>query len=227
MSAALQYFVCNEAGASELSPTTLGVACADMQAGYDMVFAARWGVLPVLVSQVGDENTARVLHLVDTIPEAPDALAYHTVDDQGRPVLRLGVETIRSYLTASQNLIDEITKAMSHEVFETAMNPFVGLYCWVPGKTVMLSYEVCDPVQGGAWKQGSSMLSDFVLPAYFDAEDLEGPFNYLGTLVAPLSCASDGYQSWSDGQQTFGADVPGFKKRDVENYGRLAMRKAA
>lgn len=223
MSAALTYALCNEATATELAGDVLEAKRADMQAAYDEVFAPAWGVLPAVLVIGNDPKLARVLHLVDTIPEAPDALAYHTIDDAGRPVLRLGVETIRSNLAPGQNLLDEITKAITHEVFEAAINPFVSLFCYVAGRRAMLSFEVADPVQGGSFVMGSSAISNFVLPAYFDAEDLEGPFDQCGTLVAPLSCAADGYQAWSDGSQTFGAELPTHKRANVAKYGRLAF----
>src|SRR5258707_4275304 len=54
--------------------------------------ASLWECLPCMVG-VYTPNTvpenASVLHLVDLIPEAPTALAYHTRDGRGRPVLRL------------------------------------------------------------------------------------------------------------------------------------------
>lgn len=227
MSAALTYGFCCEAQAPELTIDALAKMCLDMQDAYDKVFAVRWGVLPAAVVIGSDANIARVLHLVDSIPEAPDALAYHTIDSKGRPVLRLGVETIRSFLKLDQNILDEVSKGASHEVFETAINPFVSDYTVVPGKAVMLAKEVCDPVQGTWWRKnvGAFAMSNFVLPVYFDGADLDGPWDYLTTLSAPLSCAPDGYQAWSDGSQTFGELVPEHKKRDIKLAGRhAAMR---
>jgi hypothetical protein len=221
MSAAAVYALVNESHAPELTPTSLSVIVCDAQDAYDGPFASSWGVLPVTVILGGLlVAAARVCHLVDTIPEAPNALAYHTVDAQGRPVLRLGVETIRSALSAGQNLLDEISKAFTHELFETAVDPFVSLYCQVNGKTAMLSYETCDPVQGGSFKQGSSAISNFVLPAYFDASDTDGPWDYCKQLSASLTCASDGYQAWSDGTQTFGTAMSDVRKFQAMRFGR-------
>ena len=225
MNGAALYVICNEAKAPELTPEALETMRADVQSAYDTIFAPVHNVEGVEI-RVGAPETAdaRILHLVDAIPEEPDALAYHTVDDQGRPVLRLGVETIRSQGGA---LLDEISKAASHEVFETAVNPFVAFFCAVPGERRMLALEVCDPVQGGSFRHGSSAISNFVLPAYFDAEDLDGPFDHVGELVAPLSCAAAGYQAWSDGTQTFGAEVREARRAHVAKHGRVAQSLAA
>jgi hypothetical protein len=221
MTAAIKYAIVNESHAAEVTIPWLSTGICDMQDAYDGPFASVWGVLPIEIV-LGDpgDGSARIFHLVDLIPEAPDALAYHTVDDQGRPVLKLGVETIRSSLGAGQNLQDELTKAMTHEIFETAIDPFATLYCWISGKPLMLSYEVCDPVQGGSFKQGSSAISNFVYPAYFDQEDTQGPYDQCRQLSAPLSCAPDGYQAWSDGSQTFGEKLSERKRAQARAYGR-------
>lgn len=221
------YLLKNESKAPELTQAALEQMRADVQSAYDTIFAPVWNALPADVC-VGEDAAAdaRILHLVDAIPEAPDALAYHTIDEDGRPTLRLGVETIRSQ---GGVLLDEISKAVSHEIFETAQNPFVALFCQVPGQVAMLAFETCDPVQGGSFRHGETAISNFVTPAYFDAQDLDGPFDHLGELVAPLSCAADGYQAWSDGSQSFGSSVAAKKREAVMRHGRVisARRKAA
>jgi hypothetical protein len=223
------YAFVNQSKAAELAPVAvLGQMVSDIQEAYDLVFAPALGTLTVTV-EVGPakESTDRVLVLKDMLPEAPGALAYHSVDDKGRPVLFLGVETIRSDGNFSgQALLDQISIAASHEIFETAADPFCVLYCFVDGKNVMLSYEVCDPVQGGSFKQGKTAISNFVLTDYWDA-GAQGPYDYCHQLSTPLSCDAAGYQAWSDGTQTFGSKMSEMKKHTVKNYGRKTMQKAA
>lgn len=228
MSAQDVYAILNESHAPELTPTSLSTIVCDTQDAYDGPFASVWGVLPisVILGQPPVSTPARIAHLVDTIPEAPDALAYHTIDAAGNPVLRIGVETIRGNLAPGQVLLDEISKAITHELFETAVDPFVSLFCQVAGKTAMLAYEACDPVQGGSFKQGSTAISNFVYPAYFDAEDPSGPYDQVRQLSTPLSCDAAGYQAWSDGSQTFGERVSDFKRMQVVRFGRR-IKKAA
>jgi hypothetical protein len=111
------YAFVNQSKAAELAPVAvLGQMVSDIQEAYDLVFAPALGTLTVTV-EVGPakESTDRVLVLKDMLPEAPGALAYHSVDDKGRPMLFLGVETIPSDGTFSgQALLDQISIAASH-----------------------------------------------------------------------------------------------------------------
>ena len=215
---ALLYFLHNESSAPELTDAVLETWREDFESAYDTEFAPRHAVLPISIKLGTPTDDCRVLHMVDEIPEAPGALAYHTVDDQGRPTLRLGVNIIR---TQGGNLLDEISIAITHEIFETAVNPFVRYYCQTLTGP-FLALEVCDPVQGGSWRRNHTAISNFVLPAYFDAGDMDGPYDYLGVLKLPFSVAPGGYQAWSDGTQTFGKYVAESRRRSIKEHGRVA-----
>jgi hypothetical protein len=222
------YAMVNESHAPKITIPVLSTWVNDLQDAYDGPFGSVWGILACIVTLGVPQSRTdilRIAHLVDTIPEASDALAYHTVDDQGNAVLRIGVETIRQNLQPGQNLSDEITKAISHELFETAIDASAALYCYVNGKNAMLAYEVCDPVQGGSWKQGSTAISNYVTPDYFDASTTSKNLDKCGQLSTPLACASEGYQAWSDGTQTFGEKVTEFKKSQIVHFGRRSKEK--
>lgn len=216
------YVILNEAIAPELTRDWLLACAAALTKQYDEDFAPAHGTLPITIVVANDASDvptgARVFHLKDSIPEAPSALAYHTRDAKGNPVLVLGVDTIRSQ---GGSLLDEISKAMSHEILETELNPYVSRWNDFDG-VKKLAFEACDPVQGGSYTVDGIAVSDFVLPAYFDADDIEGPYNHLGTLVAPLSCAAAGYQSFDDGTQVFGEEVPDHVKRHAQEHARIA-----
>jgi hypothetical protein len=228
MSSITTYAIVNQASAPELALPVLSTWVNDLQDAYDGPFGSVWGILAVIV-QLGVPKTAvgglRQALLTDTIPEAPGALAYHTVDGQGNSMIKVGIETIRQNLQSGQTLLGEITKAISHELFETAIDPPAVLYAYVEGKSVMLAYEVCDPVQGGSFICGSTEISNFVTPDYFVANSVSKTFDKCGQLTTPLSCSSEGYQAWSDGTQTFGEKVSAFKRDQIYLYGRRTHRK--
>jgi hypothetical protein len=222
----MNYVLVNKSSAAEVTPGALEQARCDLESAHNTIFAPLWGVLPVDLHVGMPETDARTIELVDTLDDA-SALAYHTVDSAGNPMLRVGLGALRSSLGAGETLLDALTKAISHELFEASRNPFVAFFCFVAHADAMLAVEVCDPVQGGSFKHGASAISNFVLPAYFDAEDLDGPFDYAGELVAPLSCAANGYQAWSDGTQTLGDELPEHVRAHVVKHGRVAVALSA
>ncbi len=225
MSAATRYAILNESHAPELTPAAISTGIVDALDAYDGPFASTWVVLPIELGLATAANDhTRSVHLVDRTPEAPDAEAYHTVDAQGRIVLRVAVETIREGLQPGQTLLGEIWKAITHEIFEAAIDPPCRLYCQVDGKVAMLAYEICDPCQGGSFKQGSTEISNFCFPAYWNPDDHDGPYDQCAQVMTPLSCAPGGYQAWSDGTQTFGEKVPERKKAQAIRFSRRAQK---
>lgn len=208
------YVIVDESSAPEIKGAAIVTMQSDIQNAYDTDFAPSHGVLPVEIFcrhatevQPGD----RVLHIVDSIEgDAPGALAYHTVDAQGNPVLRLGVNEHRGL---GGNLLDLLSESLSHEIFETAKNPYVNDYSDHQGLVAGhpdVAKEVCDPVQGTPYRCGSTSIANFVLPAWFDAEDSDGPFDFVSSckgeqiLSKPFDCYASGYLAFRDGSQVFG-----------------------
>lgn len=223
----MKYAIVNESSAPELTPTILATIALDMQSAYDTKFAPAWGALPVdivVASADAIPSDARVLHLVDSIPDAPGALAYHTVDDAGRPVLRLGVAENRS---EGGVLLDVLSESMSHEVFETARNPFVNRYVEGPWSGKKVADEVGDPVQGVPFREGASAIADFTLPAWSDAGDTSGPYDYQGKLTAPFTKLPTGYLAFDDGSQDFGDRVSAARRTTAAIFGRTSLKAAS
>ena len=173
----------------------------------------------MIASGVAFPAGVRNVRIVENDASAPDAVAYHTVDAQGNPVLVVSVDAARS---EGGSILDQISIALTHEIFETARNPFVAFCAMAPGKAVPQMLEVCDPVQGGSYKKNETAISNFVTPAYFDANDKEGPYDKCGQLSAPFACDPNGYIAWADGSQTFGALVSESKRLHASTYSRAA-----
>lgn len=77
-----------------------------------------------------------------------------------------------------------LSQVISHEVIETLADPLASMtHVGTDGLRYML--EPCDPVQDQGYMIDGVMVSDFVLPSYFDLALKGGPlFNHLGTLMS-------------------------------------------
>lgn len=124
------------------------------------------------------------IHLVENIPDAPGALAYHYVVD-GRPDIVLGLVDCEMSLTSQ----DGLPWVLSHEVAEAEGDP--GANEWVDaGGGKQRAKELCDRVQnvGFATSKGA-MVSDFLLREAF-IPGSPGPWDYV-SLVTGKNCMSD------------------------------------
>lgn len=89
-----------------------------------------------------------------------------------------------------------LSSVISHEVLETLIDPTVSDWSQRADGTLVAS-EVSDPVEGDAYAievlGKPIMVSNFVLPAWFDAQTTQGPFDKMGKLTAPFTMTPGGY----------------------------------
>ena len=131
-----------------------------------------------------------VFALVDSLPNAPGAIAYHDVDGNALPVAYLALSTC--------NTLDDVSIAISHEVCETAGD--AGCNMWADdGAGAEWARELCDAVESSSYAIDGVKVSDFVLPSFF-VPNAHAPYCYTesvgGTAInpAPFRTASGGYQ---------------------------------
>lgn len=131
-----------------------------------------------------------VFAMVDVLPGAPGAVAYHDVDGNAAPV---------AYLALSMcSTLDDVSVAISHELCETAGDP--GCNLWADdARGTEWARELCDAVESSRYQVNGVTVSDFVLPAFFVA-NAPGPYTYTESvggpriLHGPFDTASGGYQ---------------------------------
>lgn len=153
-----------------------------------------------------------ILHLVDTIPEASNALAYHTVDEKGNPVLRLGVSTILSNGGTLTKGANSISCACGHEILETIADKYCSQWNDWDG-TKKVAYEVCDPVEDQSYEINRIAVPNFVTLEWFDIDVGQSViFDKLGSLIKPRSITDGGYVAFDDGTQHFGPLMSDIKK---------------
>ncbi len=138
--------------------------------------------------------------LVDDLPEAPGALAYHDNDPSLGPYSRVGVGTVLdaggTWLIGAFSVVN----AALHEVLETLGDPIANRWAQA-SKNWNVAQELCDPVQDLVFTvhvspaQGAKLVSvdvpDFVLPSWFNPFG-EPPFDQMGLVAKPFDY-SNGY----------------------------------
>lgn len=110
-------------------------------------FASFWETLPcevdVFLTAAAVPEDRCLMLVVDDIPEAPSALAYHSLTASGRPMLRLGWETIKQNGGTLIKGPNSMSSAMSHEVLETIADPYVGFWSDFNDGLNEIALEVC------------------------------------------------------------------------------------
>jgi hypothetical protein len=179
-------------------------AC-DQQLGHEV--AAAWDIKdPLRVTTTADAK-AYPFFLVDEIPEAPGALAYHFVQDNGIPAGKIGVKT-------TLDAHESVSSATSHEAVELQCDIFCASWSYSDRLKCLVATEACDPVQNDTYTikvaGGAAVeVSNFVTPYYFTEDPLGNPLDHLGTLTQTFGIAKGGYQIQMKGgkvDNVFGAD---------------------
>lgn len=160
------------------------------------------------------------------------ALGWHT-EELGkffgrifvRPVLEAGGDFY-------SNPALSVSSVVSHEVLETLIDPTVSDWS-ARGDGMLIASEIGDPVEADSYPinvqpfDKNVMVSNFVLPAWFDAENTQGPFDKLQKLTAPFSMTPGGYMVQMEQGPTseVGARQPGRAEARSAD-GRSAHRRA-
>ena len=131
--------------------------------------------------------------IVDVLPNAPGAIAYHAVDGSAVPVIFLALESCDGILSGA----NAVSTALAHEIAETIGDAAINLWA-DDGAGWEYARESCDAVESWMYAIGGVTVSDFVLPSFF-APNSSGPWNYLATtggpgVYGPFATAPGGYQ---------------------------------
>lgn len=130
--------------------------------------------------------------LLDALPDAPGAVAYHDVMGNAAPYALLALTQCKT--------LDDVSTGVSHEICETAGDPDVNEWCEA-GDGFEYARELCDAVESGYYLIDGVRVSDFVLPAFFQTQ-APGPYCYTQAIgsspsvapIAPFVTAAGGYQ---------------------------------
>lgn len=179
-----------------ISPAQLATIAAALDLQLNRDVATRWGGSYAVRAGANKTDVLPgeiACAIVDSLPAAPGAVAYHDVDGNEVPVVFLARTECNSLTSGA----DSVSSALSHELCETAGDPFVN--AWRDdGAGAEWAQELCDAVQEAGYQVNGVTVSDFVLPAFF-APVAAAPYDYLGTVgqgavTAPLQTMPGGYQ---------------------------------
>jgi hypothetical protein len=139
-----------------------------------------------------------VCNIVDTLPDAPGDIAYHSDDGSSHPLVLLAKGTCNGILSGSES----VSAAMSHELCETAVDRACNVWA-DDGHGSEWAQEACDATESNSYTitTGAGLavtVSNFLLRSFF-APGAPAPWSYLGSLGSepipgPFTCASGGYQ---------------------------------
>lgn len=194
------YALVNETGVSAFTPDLMREA-ARVLAVQRVELADWWERRPLPVSvadsiaSVPIDPGIVIVHTLMTLDD-PEALAYHTKDQHGRKIIRVGWGIIKANggtLTGPNSWLT----AASHELCETDVDPDCGDMIDLPDGSAEIPKEVCDPVQGDSYESepGSGLyLSNFVGPRWFN-DGSDGPYDQMGMCTRTFELRPGGYLS--------------------------------
>jgi hypothetical protein len=178
---------------SVLPDAVIQAAVTDLQTQVSRDFAAAWGIdakLEFIPKGSKPDPASWWLIILDNSDQA-GALGYHDVTDQGLPLGKVFAGTDLQYGTSW-------TVTASHELLEMLGDPDVNLTVFVetgPHSGTLFAYEVCDACEDDSlgYTIGSTLVSDFVFPSWFETFRTSGPFDQAGQVSKPLQLLPGGY----------------------------------
>jgi hypothetical protein len=169
-------------------------AIPDFQAAIEEDFAPFWAASAKLQFVPKDQappSGSWWIALMDN-SDVQDALGYHDLTSTGQPIGKVFAKT-----DLDSGYDWHIT--FTHELWEQLADPWI---CWLAATADMkniYAVEVADAVEADAlaYKKGNTMISDFVLPTWFEDFWKTGQtqFDFMNNVRAPLSLAKGGYIS--------------------------------
>ena len=123
----------------------------------------------------------------------PQALAYHSVDAQGRPYILIGWGIVKANGGQLLTGPDSLSSTIGHEHDEAEIDPYCDDWWDLPDGTGEIPKEVCDSVQGDVYTLDGVAVPNFLWPRYFSAED--GQLDQLGLVTVHGGLRPGGYFS--------------------------------
>jgi len=115
------------------------------------------------------------------------ALAYHDLTNEGLPLSKVFVKTIKADNAS-------VSVGASHELVEMAVDPWLNS-AYQDAKGVFWAGEIADPVEDDqyAYEIGGVLVTDFVTPNWFGHQHAQAQIDLQGHAVRPFEVLSGGY----------------------------------
>lgn len=203
MKDAMRFVLLNESGVTdpahggELTPAILGQIAGALTVYLDRDVAGEWGGnYSVVIGAPADTLVPGdcPVHIVDTITDDPNAAAYHTVTDNGDPVIYAGRTDFDSLISGAWSL----SVGLGHEFAETVGNRSVNLWA-MRADYKLQAHELCDRVEGSSYEINGVAVPNFLLQSAF-AIGAPRPWDFLGVLTSQDGKTAQGYSVVWDAQ---------------------------
>lgn len=187
----LSFLIVDESG-SNVAPTTQALITeallwqlnGDVSREWGGGYSVRWGAL------TDAQPTDRIAHLKPSLPDVPDAEAYHSTLPNGAPVSYFSMVDI-SGLTSGSSCLSVV---LSHELIETAVDPGANRYAVKSDGKTLQALEGCDRVQDCSYAAPNGVyVSNFLLQSAFDP-GAPGPWDKMGALQQGEALTPGGYE---------------------------------
>src|SRR6516162_2084016 len=155
------------------------------------VDAATFAFVPP--NQAPASGTWWVVFLDDS--DQAGALAYHDLTDEGLPISKVFVKTIKADNAS-------VSVGATHEICEMAVDPWLNSAYQDPQGTFWAG-EVCDPVEDDqyGYEIGGVLVTDFVTPNWFAHQHAEGNIDLQRRAKSAFQVLSGGYAQKFDPQK--------------------------
>jgi len=149
-------------------------------------FAPIWGIDADLIfvgkTETPDPSTWWMVMLDDS--DTDGALGYHELNSAGLPIGKVFAKSDKKYGL-------EWTVTLSHELLEMIADPDINLTSFIqtsPTAGYMYAFEMCDAVEDDVfgYQIDGVLVSDFVLPSYFQPEIPAKKWDFRGHLTGPV-----------------------------------------
>jgi hypothetical protein len=159
---------------------------------YRPIWGTNAAVVPVFRGQPPPPGTWWLVILDDM--DVAGALGYHDLTSEGLPIGKVGAKTDLEFGA-------KVSVTCSHELLEMLGDPEINLLVEDPDAGRLYAYENCDAVESDdlAYEVLGQMVSDFVLPAYFNPYRRGNePLSFRGNVSNPFELAPGGYLSYRE-----------------------------
>jgi hypothetical protein len=127
--------------------------------------------------------------------DQPGALAYHDLTNQGLPLSKVFVKTIKDDNAS-------VSVGATHEICEMAVDPWLNS-AYQDRHGTFWAGEICDPVEADQYGYdiGGVLVTDFVTPNWFAHKHAQTTIDFKGHAGAPFDVLTGGYaQKFAPGQ---------------------------
>lgn len=178
---------------SRLSAAVLNHIAEAVQDQVNREFAAEWGAkaaVRVGASRSDIKPGEWAYDFLPSLPDAPDASAYHDINGKGVPFALCAVKTCDSLLGPTGISVDA-----SHEILETAGDQGANQFA-NDDKGLLHAVEMCDAVEvqtyGKTCKDGAVVqVSNWLLRSWF-IPGAAGPYDYMSFAKIPGAVSPPG-----------------------------------